>query len=135
VNTEPLSSPNHPEMTTPAAVNGEAPRVEDAVDEATALLGPALAATISNGDGVVRPVQPCPHENGDDYEDDTPLPLTQIFLLCYARLIDPISYFAIFPFINQMIVDTGDVEEVDVGFYSGFIVSLVLLFYFNFNLH
>lgn len=57
-------------------------------------------------------------------EDDTPLPKSQIFLLCYASLIEPVAYFAIFPFINQMIKDTGDIDEENVGFWSGTIVGL-----------
>ena len=56
-------------------------------------------------------------------DDDTPLPRTQIFLLCYARVVEPIAYFSIFPFINKMIQETGNLEEADVGFYSGLIVS------------
>jgi hypothetical protein len=54
--------------------------------------------------------------------DDKPLPRVQIFLLCYARLVEPIVFFSIFPFINQMIWETGHLKEADVGFYSGLIV-------------
>jgi hypothetical protein len=58
-----------------------------------------------------------------DYsEDDTPLPKTQIFLLCYSRLVEPVAFFTIFPFINQMVWETGDMDEADVGFYTGLIV-------------
>ena len=56
-------------------------------------------------------------------DEDRPLDKTQIFLLCYARLIEPIAFFSIFPFINQMIEEVGGVREEDVGFYSGLIVS------------
>lgn len=59
--------------------------------------------------------------------DDEKLPVTQILLLCYARLFEPIAFFTIFPFVNQMIYDTGAVEEADVGFYSGLIESLFSL--------
>lgn len=62
------------------------------------------------------------NENEDDENQDRPLPRTQIFLLCYARLVEPIAFFAIFPFINKMIWETGSLEEADVGFYSGLIV-------------
>lgn len=37
-------------------------------------------------------------------------------------MIEPIAFFGIFPFINKMIEEMG-VEEADVGFYSGLIVS------------
>ena len=59
--------------------------------------------------------------------DDDRLPYKQIFLLCYARLFEPIAFFTIFPFVNQMIFDTGEVDEADVGFYSGLIESLFSL--------
>lgn len=52
------------------------------------------------------------------------MPVGQIILLCYASLVDPIAYFAIFPFINEMIFRTGDLDESDVGFWSGLIESL-----------
>jgi hypothetical protein len=64
-----------------------------------------------------------PRKDDEDDDDDKPLPIGQIFLLCYARLVEPIAFFSIFPFINKMIFETGDLEEVDVGFYSGLIVS------------
>ena len=54
--------------------------------------------------------------------DDAPLPRSQIFLLCLARFIEPIAFFSIFPFINQMIYETGGIQKSDVGFYSGVIV-------------
>lgn len=57
-------------------------------------------------------------------QEDEKLPLQQILLLCYARLFEPIAFFAIFPFVNQMIYDTGEVAEARVGFYSGLIESL-----------
>lgn len=59
----------------------------------------------------------------EDEDDDKPLPVGQIMLLCYARLVEPIAFFSIFPFIQQMILEVGGVEEEDVGFYSGLIVS------------
>ena len=63
----------------------------------------------------------------EDEDDDKPLPVGQIILLCYARLVEPIAFFSIFPFIQQMILEVGGVEEEDVGFYSGLIVSIFLL--------
>jgi MFS family permease len=64
------------------------------------------------------------HRNEDD---DAPLPKLQIFILCYCSLVEPVAYFSIFPFINQMIKETGSVEESDVGFWSGMIESLFSL--------
>ncbi|KAI1372827.1 MFS general substrate transporter [Hypoxylon crocopeplum] len=59
--------------------------------------------------------------------DDKPLPKVQIFFLCYARLIEPIAFFSIFPYINQMVQENGQLDEADVGFYGGLIESLFSL--------
>ena len=56
-------------------------------------------------------------------DDEKPLPRTQIFLLCFARMLEGLAFFGIFPFISKMIKETGDLEEADVGFYAGLIVS------------
>ncbi|KAH9909527.1 MFS general substrate transporter [Xylariomycetidae sp. FL2044] len=58
---------------------------------------------------------------------DKPLPVGQIMLLCYARLIEPLAFFSIFPYINQMVQENGGLEDADVGFYSGLIESLFSL--------
>jgi hypothetical protein len=55
------------------------------------------------------------------------LPKLQIFILCYARLIEPIAFFGIFPFISEMIYKTGNLKQADVGFYAGLIVPLLPL--------
>ena len=63
------------------------------------------------------------HENGvSTAQQEKPLPKLQIFLLCYARMIEPIAFFGIFPFISEMIYKTGNVPKADVGFYAGLIV-------------
>lgn len=85
---------------------------ESAADETTALL--AASANLP-------PARPAEDQLSDT--NDKPLPKKQIFFLCYARLVEPIAYFSIFPFINQMIQETGNIDEKDVGFYSGLIVS------------
>ena len=59
-------------------------------------------------------------------DDDKPLPKLQIFLLCYARVVEPIAFFSIFPFVNQMIEETGGLSKKDVGFYTGIIVCRLL---------
>ena len=63
------------------------------------------------------------HDSNDETEVDVPLPKLQILVLCYARLVEPIAFFSIFPFINQMVQETGNLKESDVGFYSGLVVS------------
>ncbi|KAF1926842.1 MFS general substrate transporter [Didymella exigua CBS 183.55] len=57
-------------------------------------------------------------------DENAPLPKGQIFLLCYTRVIEPIAFFSIFPYINSMIEHVGGIEIEDVGFYSGLIESL-----------
>ncbi|KAH8198563.1 hypothetical protein TruAng_007244 [Truncatella angustata] len=58
---------------------------------------------------------------------EKPLAKTQIILLCYARLVEPIAFFSIFPYINQMLQQNVDLPATDVGFYSGLIESLFSL--------
>jgi hypothetical protein len=57
-------------------------------------------------------------------DDDAPLPYDQILILCLTRLVEPIAFFSIFPYINSMIERTGGINKEDVGFYSGLIESL-----------
>lgn len=63
----------------------------------------------------------------DDEEEEKPLPRGQIMLLCYARLVEPIAFFSIFPYINQMLQRNAALADADVGFYSGLIESLFSL--------
>ena len=105
------------------------PREENhRVDETTALLSgstgsrtdarvsnPPNGSPLLNGEGA----------NGDD--DEKPLPKAQILLLCYARVIEPLAFFSIFPYISQMVQDNGGIADSDVGFYSGLIESLFSL--------
>ncbi|KAK3104295.1 hypothetical protein LTR53_018515, partial [Teratosphaeriaceae sp. CCFEE 6253] len=60
------------------------------------------------------------------------MPYTQILVLCYASLAEPVAYFAIFPFINEMIFRLGQKQtpplpETSVGFWTGLIESLFSL--------
>ncbi|EHY51962.1 hypothetical protein HRR83_003476 [Exophiala dermatitidis] len=88
------------------------------VDETTALLATPAHVSSSPDDEQGNP-------SNDD--EDKPLPKDQIFYLCFARIVEPIAFFCIFPFINQMIWETGEVAQTDVGFYSGLIESLFSL--------
>jgi hypothetical protein len=71
----------------------------------------------SNGNGIFT-------SNGGDCEEgpDKKLPKLQVFLLCYARMIEPMAFFGIFPFMPKMIQQVGNLEEADIGFYAGLIV-------------
>ncbi|MCJ1287832.1 hypothetical protein MMC26_007184 [Xylographa opegraphella] len=99
------------------------------VDETTALLSTskADASTAPDEASLPRETQSDGASREDDDDDDKPLPTGQIILLCYARLVEPIAFFSIFPFINKMIWETGGLNEADVGFYSGLIESLFSL--------
>ncbi|KAK4044448.1 major facilitator superfamily domain-containing protein [Parachaetomium inaequale] len=59
--------------------------------------------------------------------DDRPLPVWQIAALCYARWVEPVAFFSIFPYINQMAQENGRLADTDMGFYSGLIESLFSL--------
>ena len=51
-------------------------------------------------------------------------PRIQILLLCYARLMEPVAFFSIFPYVAEMVQRNGDLPDSDVGFYSGLVESL-----------
>jgi hypothetical protein len=55
----------------------------------------------------------------DQQDEDKPLPIRQMLLLCYARIMEPITFFSIFPYITQMVKINGNLPASDVGFYSG----------------
>lgn len=101
---------------------------DDAVaTEQTPLLpgGNALPET-----GAVEQPQPDDNAIGNDGAangEEKPLPIFQILVLSFARLIEPIAFFSIFPYVNQMAQQNGNLAEEDVGFYSGLIESLFSL--------
>ena len=74
-------------------------------------------AVTSSGDGTAE-------ETGVAKLEGKPLPKLQVLLLCYARVMEPIAFFSIFPFIAQMVQENGNLPKSDVGFYSGLIESL-----------
>ncbi|UKZ77096.1 hypothetical protein TrVFT333_004814 [Trichoderma virens FT-333] len=63
-------------------------------------------------------------EHGTHHKPGKPLPKMQVFLLCFAKAMEPIAFFAIFPFIAEMVRRNGNLPKSDVGFYSGLIESL-----------
>ncbi|ORY33756.1 MFS general substrate transporter [Naematelia encephala] len=58
---------------------------------------------------------------GDVKAQPTPLDMAQIVLLSFARISEPLTFTILFPFVQQMIVDTGEVAIEDVGYSVGLI--------------
>lgn len=85
-----------------------------------------LQSDQANGHPVQKPPATS-EQNASEEEEDKPMPYTQILLLCFASLAEPVAYFSIFPFINEMIHLKGNVEEENLGFWSGMIESLFSL--------
>ena len=68
------------------------------------------------------------HDDVNSQEaEEKPFDFAQILFLCYSSLAEPIAFFSIFPYINEMIFRTGEYPESDVGFWSGLIESLFSL--------
>ncbi|KAM3461948.1 hypothetical protein NHJ6243_004560 [Beauveria neobassiana] len=82
-----------------------------------------VATSASHGTGPAPPPPP----SSSSSSSDKPLPGRQIFLLCYARTMEPIAFFSIFPYIAAMVQRNGHLPPSDVGFYSGLIESLFSL--------
>ncbi|KAF2648278.1 MFS general substrate transporter [Lophiostoma macrostomum CBS 122681] len=97
-----------------------------ASDERTPLLTP-VAPIPTSAEPLVANSAVATNENSGDEDEDVPLPLAQIFLLAFTRMVEPIVFFGIFPYINSMIEEVGGIDVRDVGFYSGMIESLFSL--------
>ncbi|EIN12458.1 MFS general substrate transporter [Punctularia strigosozonata HHB-11173 SS5] len=60
-------------------------------------------------------------------DGETPLPKGQILLLSFTRIAEPLTFAILFPFVNAMVLRTGEVEVEEVGYYVGAIESLFSL--------
>ncbi|KAG8164818.1 hypothetical protein KVR01_005093 [Diaporthe batatas] len=104
---------------TPLLATGDiAPTADPTVSEATTLQG-SSAGTFSENTAA--------DADDEDEDDGRPFPTWQIFWICFARLVEPMAFFSIFPYINKMAQENGNLETADVGFYSGLIESLFSL--------
>jgi hypothetical protein len=108
-----------------------APSDAKPLDENTPLLAAAPLSTYeesivseeTNGNGILNSNDVVNGSGGEEVQqEDKPLPKLQVFLLCWARLIEPIAFFGIFPFLPKMVEELGGLDEADIGFYSGSIV-------------
>ncbi|KAF5026688.1 hypothetical protein F66182_1237 [Fusarium sp. NRRL 66182] len=112
----------------PLLVGG--PLAPDADTEASTLIGtasPGAASGSGSVSGEYGAIGASGHGTAaavDAKPAPESLPTFQILLLCYARVMEPIAFFSIFPFIAQMVQQNGHLPETDVGFYSGLIESL-----------
>lgn len=70
---------------------------------------------------------PTTSDSVPDAEQHDRLPKLQVTILCLASLVEPVAYFSIFPYINEMIERTGNQEVENVGFWAGIIESLFSL--------
>lgn len=57
-------------------------------------------------------------------QPSTPLPRRQLATLCAIRLVDPVAFTQIFPYVNEMMERFGIAEPSKTGFYSGLVVCL-----------
>ncbi|ORY23550.1 major facilitator superfamily domain-containing protein [Naematelia encephala] len=58
----------------------------------------------------------------------TPLPKLQLAIICLIRIVEPICFQVIFPFINEMLVKIGAAKDRDsVGYPAGIIESIFSL--------
>lgn len=56
-------------------------------------------------------------------DSTTPLPKLKIALLTYTRVCEPLAFAILFPFVNSMVLHTGQVTPAQVGYYVGLIES------------
>ena len=80
-----------------------------------------------NDDGRALATEQTPLVRQADPAEGKPMPRAQVALLCYARLVEPIAFFSIFPYISEMTKANGRLADEDVGFYAGLIESLFSL--------
>jgi hypothetical protein len=109
-------------------------RSEDATKNGKSIADETTPLLVASEAGPTAPSDeeaPVYENNRSSEEHDKQLPKLQIALLCYARLVEPIAFFSIFPFINKMIEETGNLDEADVGFYGGLIVCYDLVLFFR----
>ncbi|KAJ5493365.1 Efflux pump azaK [Penicillium diatomitis] len=119
----PHSCPNEAAPTGPNSAIGLVDE-DEVVDETTALLRTKTSGTIN---GSLLDSQTDASQGDEPHAEDRPLPKTQVLLLCFARVIEPLAFFSIFPYVNQMVQENGSIKDTDVGFYSGLIESLFSL--------
>ncbi|KAH9902586.1 MFS general substrate transporter [Cubamyces lactineus] len=66
-----------------------------------------------------------PPPGADEKVEETPLPKLQLFILLYLQLAEPITSTVIYPFVNQLVRETGVTggDERKTGYFAGLIES------------
>lgn len=71
-------------------------------------------------------------ENQSRVHKSSPLPKRGLAVLCALRVVEPIAFTQIFPYVNEMIHDLRLTEDINrIGFYSGLVVSLLRFWFTN----
>ncbi|KIM84952.1 hypothetical protein PILCRDRAFT_817783 [Piloderma croceum F 1598] len=80
---------------------------------------PLIEPVVSASDGYDSPVE-------QGVTKPTPLPKLQLFSVLYLQFCEPITATVIYPFIVQLVRDTGITggDEAKTGYYAGFIESI-----------
>jgi len=60
-------------------------------------------------------------------DEEKPFPRFQVLSLCYASIVEPVAFFNIFPYINEMVERIGHQLPENVGYWTGTIESLFSL--------
>ncbi|THH06753.1 hypothetical protein EW145_g3866 [Phellinidium pouzarii] len=72
-----------------------------------------------------RPLLYDPEQNlSRPSKSPTPLPKTQLVVLCLVRLADPVAFTQLFPYVNDMMARFNVAEPEKTGFYSGLVESI-----------
>jgi hypothetical protein len=67
------------------------------------------------------------HHNERPLAKRIPLPKLQLFIVCLIQLSEPVTATVIYPFINQLVRETGVTigDERKTGYFAGIIVSRI----------
>jgi hypothetical protein len=58
----------------------------------------------------------------------TPVPKIQLASACFVRLLDPIAFTQVFPYINEFMSSLHVTDDPSkIGFYSGVVVSICVV--------
>jgi predicted MFS family arabinose efflux permease len=103
-------------------------QAQNTVGETTPLLNDSDAIDRSDAASIDSSKSPKttepPSPNVTQPEEEKPFPFWQILILCYASIVEPMAFFIIFPYVNEMVERIGHQKPENVGFWTGSIESL-----------